>query len=92
MESIKQWFQDWSDACEYANECAPDLSFLTPHEPYTGFVGIAAACALLWWLNEKSLRAQAVAQAAHGSAAEVRELEPLIAQTPAVAAQMRKAA
>jgi hypothetical protein len=57
MESIKTWFQDWSDACEYAKECAPDLSFL-PGEPFTALFGIAAVCFLVWWWNERSLRAQ----------------------------------
>jgi hypothetical protein len=58
MESINNWFQDWSDACIYAKECAPDLSFL-PGEPYTALAGIAAVCYLLWWWNEKPFRAQA---------------------------------
>ncbi|WP_400767352.1 hypothetical protein [Methylosinus sporium] len=57
MESIKTWFQDWSDACEYAKECAPDLSFL-PGEPFTALFGIAAVCFLVWWWNERSLRAK----------------------------------
>ncbi len=92
MESIKQWFQDWSDACEYANECAPDLSFLTPQEPYTALVALAAACGLLWWLNERSLRAQASAQAAQRAASDARELEPLIAPAPASETRLAKAA
>ncbi len=93
MESIKQWFQDWSDACEYANECAPDLSFLTPHEPYTALLAIAAACALLCWLNERALRARASAHAAQDVAvAAARELQPLLAQAQAPAAQLQQAA
>lgn len=55
MESIKQYLQDWSDACEYAKECAPDLSFLKavkPGEPYTALLGIAVGCFLLWAVNE----------------------------------------
>ena len=55
MESVKQWFQDWSDACEYARECAPDLSFLAPHEPYTALGSIALVCFLLWRSNEKRI-------------------------------------
>jgi hypothetical protein len=58
MESISSWFQDWSDACVYAKECAPDLSFL-PGEPFTALASIAAVCFLFWWRNEKSLRAGA---------------------------------
>lgn len=55
MESIRTWLQDWSDACEYANECAPDLSFLAPQEPYTALAAIAAVCALAWWWNERKI-------------------------------------
>jgi len=72
MESIKQWFQDWSDACEYAKECAPDFSFLSSFalgEPYTALISLAVACWLLWALNERAIRrkaalVQAVAKAA----------------------------
>ena len=63
MEAVKQWFQDWSDACEYARECAPDFSFLssfTLGEPYTALLSVAAACWLLWALNERAIRRKAV--------------------------------
>jgi hypothetical protein len=56
MESIKLWFQDWSEACEYAKECVPDLSFAVPQEPYSALAGIAAACFLLWWRNERAIK------------------------------------
>jgi hypothetical protein len=56
MESIKNWFQDWSDACEYAKECAPDMSFLTLPEPYSALASIAAVCFAIWWRNESQLR------------------------------------
>ncbi|HMK91052.1 MAG TPA: hypothetical protein VK446_15635 [Methylocystis sp.] len=56
MESIATWFQDWSDACEYARECAPDLSFFVPREPYSAFAAIALACFLAWFVNERRLR------------------------------------
>jgi hypothetical protein len=59
LESIKQYFQDWSDACEYANECAPDLSFLKIGEPYTAMATIAVACFLLWAVNERRIRRRA---------------------------------
>jgi hypothetical protein len=55
MESIRTWFQDWSDACEYAKECAPDLSFLTLNEPWSAFLALAALCFVAWLLNEKRL-------------------------------------
>ncbi|MGJ0395414.1 MAG: hypothetical protein ACR65U_04190 [Methylocystis sp.] len=62
MEAIKQWFQDWSDACEYAKECVPDFSFLSSFalgEPYTALLSILGACWLLWALNERSIRRSA---------------------------------
>lgn len=57
MTTIKNWFQDWSDACKYANECAPDLSFLTPAEPYAGLLWIAGTCFFLWAINEARIKA-----------------------------------
>lgn len=65
MESVRQWFQDWSDACEYANECVPDFSFLSslvPGAPYSALLSIAAVCWLLWALNERSIRRSAALQ------------------------------
>ncbi len=62
MEAIKQWFQDWSDACEYAKECVPDFSFLSSFalgEPYTALLSILGACWLLWALNERAIRRSA---------------------------------
>ncbi len=55
MESVKLWFQDWSDACEYAKECIPDLSFMVLPEPYSAFASIAIACSLIWWWNERQI-------------------------------------
>ncbi len=75
MESVKQWFQDWSDACEYAKECAPDLSFLSGFrigEPYLALLAVAGVCWLLWAVNERGIRRraarlQAAAQAQGGA-------------------------
>ncbi len=57
MESIKLRFQDWSDACEYAKECVPDLSFAVPEEPFSALASIAAVCFLIWWWNERTAKA-----------------------------------
>ncbi|HEY8124900.1 MAG TPA: hypothetical protein VIF88_05725 [Methylocystis sp.] len=88
MESVKQWFQDWSDACEYAKECAPDFSFLKSFafgEPYTALISIAGVCWLLWAVNErankrKAARLQAMAAAtgveAHGAALQDMKRAP----------------
>lgn len=62
MESVKQWFQDWSDACEYAKECAPDLSFLSAFrigEPYLALLAVAGVCWLLWAVNERGIKRRA---------------------------------
>ncbi len=56
MNSIGNWFQDWSDACEYAKECVPDLSFAAPQEPYSALVSIALGCFLMWAWNERKFR------------------------------------
>ncbi len=56
MELIRNWFQDWSDSCEYAGECVPDFSVLAPHAPYSAFAAFAAACFCIWWWNERQLK------------------------------------
>ncbi len=56
MEALSAWFRDWSDACTYAGECAPDLSSLAPAEPYSALASIAAGALLLWWWNERRLK------------------------------------
>jgi hypothetical protein len=55
MNSIGQWFQDWSDACTYAKECAPDLSFVTPAAPTPALISIAVVCLLIWFVNERQI-------------------------------------
>ncbi len=55
LESVRQYLQDWSDACEYANECAPDLSFLGNGEPFTALLFIAAVCCLVYAVNESRI-------------------------------------
>ncbi|WP_166142956.1 hypothetical protein [Methylosinus sp. RM1] len=72
MESIKTWFQDWSDACEFAKECAPDLSFL-PGEPFTALFAVAVSCFLVWWWNERSLRAKMAIVASAWAAPQLAE-------------------
>ena len=60
MEAIKHWLQDWSDACEYARECAPDLAtFPTPQgEPFTALAAIALGFVVIWAINEHRLAAR----------------------------------
>lgn len=63
MEAINKWLQDWSDACVYARECAPDFgAFPLPHgEPYTALGMIAGLCFLTWTINERRLARRAPA-------------------------------
>ena len=56
MKSLWQWVQDWGDACTYARECVPDLSFLVPNEPYSALASIAAVCFIVWWWNDGKIR------------------------------------
>jgi hypothetical protein len=62
LESVRQYLQDWSDACEYANECAPDLSFLGNGEPFTALLFVAALCYLAWAVNEAGIKRRVVAR------------------------------
>lgn len=81
MESIRQWFQDWSDACEYAKECAPDLSFLSFFafgEPYTALLGIAGACFLLWAVNERRIRREAAREQATCDTSDRTEFDEML--------------
>jgi hypothetical protein len=77
MNAITQWFQDWSDACEYAGECWPDLSFATFGEPYTALLGIGCLCAGLWWFNERRIRARRARQPRALSASTTTNQETL---------------
>ena len=56
MEAYVRWYQDWADACVYAQECIPDVSFLYPKEPYSALVCIAAMSFAVWWRNERCLK------------------------------------
>jgi hypothetical protein len=85
MESIEQYLQDWSDACEYANECAPDLSFLGNGEPFTALASIAAICFAVWAINElrinRGMRARPIA--APRDAGELKTVVEKMKQEPA---------
>lgn len=78
LESVKQYFQDWSDACEYAKECAPDLSFLGNGEPFTALLFIAALCYLAWAVNEARIQRRFRAPVAPTQSAP--ELSAVVAQ------------
>jgi hypothetical protein len=58
MDSIGNWLQNWSDACQYARECAPDFAtFPVPDgEPFTALAAITGLCYLLWARNERRIR------------------------------------
>jgi len=96
MEAIRQWFQDWSDACEYARECAPDFASF-PHpivgEPYTALLAIAAGCFLIWAWNERRIRSLPLrrALATDGGAEELSLVFEQMKREPAAAAKKRAA-
>jgi hypothetical protein len=69
MEALAEWFLNWSDACAYAGECAPDLSSMGPKGCYAAIASMAAACFLAWWRNERALKRQQK-NAARGRVAE----------------------
>lgn len=74
LESVRQYLQDWSDACEYANECAPDFSFLGNGEPFTALLFIAALCYLVYAFNEGRIarrRLDASSVAAQGAGSDL---------------------
>lgn len=48
LETYKSRFQDWSEACEYANECALDPSLLRPTESSVCLL-LTAVIALFFW-------------------------------------------
>ncbi|MGZ9409314.1 MAG: hypothetical protein ACXW3J_01650 [Methylocystis sp.] len=96
MESVKQWFQDWSDACEYAKECAPDFSFLKSFaigEPYTALISIAGVCWLVWAVNERAnkrkaalLQARAAVAGGRALGATLQDMKPAPAKAEKLAA------
>lgn len=80
MEAIKNWLQDWSDACVYARECAPDFgAFPLPDgEPFTALGLIAGLSFLAWAINERRL-AQRSHKLRKTAATLDRSRQPLIA-------------
>ncbi|HXY58900.1 MAG TPA: hypothetical protein VEH76_09990 [Methylocystis sp.] len=81
MESVVNWFQDWSDACQYANECAPDLSFVGRLEPWSAFAAIVLMVFAVWLLNERGLRKVLEREQRVGAAVEASpRLAPLLGQ------------
>ncbi len=56
MEPLWQWVREWDEACTYARECVPDLSFFVPHEPYSALASIAGACFIVWRWNDTKIR------------------------------------
>lgn len=89
LESVRQYLQDWSDACEYANECAPDLSFFGNGEPFTALLFIAAACYLVYAFNESRIhrRMQAVSGVAAAAQSDLMSVVEKMKQAPAPAAE-----
>ncbi len=97
MVSISQWLQDWSDACEYAAECVPDLSPFSLGEPYSAMLAVFALCILLWRLNEpraRQARRCAVSPEAmsESRASQLEELRRILAEMEKTAAKVDREA
>jgi hypothetical protein len=94
MTVFGQWLQDWREACEYANECSPDLSLIYPREPVAVLIVIGLVCFGLWLWNEREIaRSRAVMdQYPSGSESEdapnrekqLEELSKILKQTRAL--------
>jgi hypothetical protein len=56
MEPLWQWVREWGEACTYARECVPDLSFFVPKEPYSALAFIAGVCFIAWRWNDTNIR------------------------------------
>ncbi len=56
MEPLWQWLREWGEACTYARECVPDLSFFVPGEPYSALACIAGVCFIVWRWNDTNIR------------------------------------
>lgn len=56
IEKIKNSFQDWLDACRYANECAPDLSDFTKDETSLFLLLTILIIAGFWLANMRLAR------------------------------------
>ncbi len=56
MEPLWQWMREWGEACTYARECLPDLSFFVPSEPYSALATIAGVCFIVWRWNDTNIR------------------------------------
>jgi hypothetical protein len=92
LESVRQYLQDWSDACEYANECAPDLSFFGNGEPFTALLFIGAVCYLVWAFNEARIHRRAEAALAGAAHSAQGELMAVVQQMQQGAAAPKKLA
>ena len=55
MEPLWQWVREWGEACTYARECVPDLSFFVPSEPYSALATIAGVCFIVWRWNDTKI-------------------------------------
>ena len=67
LEAIRNWLQDWLDACEYANECVPDFSFIDAFHPNKWLQIIIILAFIFLVINEWriKLRQHVCAQAAN---------------------------
>ncbi len=67
MESLGIWYQNWAEACSYAQECVPDVSFTFLGEPYSALGSLAGILSVVWWRNEKKLQKLLLAESHRAS-------------------------
>lgn len=77
MEKIDSWRQDWSDACEYARECAPDLSFLAGVVPDASLL-LTLVVAFAFWAANARQTERSVAVGAFNTAPDRSMLRQLL--------------
>lgn len=53
--SVALYLQDWNDACVYARECWPDMSFIQVGEPWTFLAVLLITCYVVYRVNERNI-------------------------------------
>lgn len=51
-----QYLREWNEACVYAKECLPPFVYDLFVEPYDAIIVFSGICAIIWFINEKSLK------------------------------------
>lgn len=91
--TMENYLQDLSEACAYAQECAPDLSDLALPAPFAALASISAVCFAIWAWNERRIRKIAAKSSSQTNAAATSSsLDTVIVTMKGDAAESRKLA